>query len=470
MRANLATREPEWLAFWDEIDIYRAVARGARGRRAVHPARRPARTPTATSTWAPRTTRCSRTSSSSTSRCAGYYAPYVPGWDCHGQPIEHQVEKKLGPEKMAKISQAKLRELCRDWAMEFVDVQREEFKRLGVRGDWDDPYLTLNHSYEAGDVKVFAELYERGEIYKGRKPIHWCKRCHTALAEAEIEYSDEQSDSIYVKFRFTDEVAAVLVGGAARQRADLDDDAVDAAGQRRRHARRRRRLRGRAGRRRGARVRRGARASRRRGRRAGRASRSWSAPTASRCASRAATSRALHYAQPIHDGVRGVIITGEHVELSTGTGRGAHRARARRGRLPRRHEVRPADADAGRRQRRVRRRAADRSRACPSTRRIRSSSSGCASAARCWRPARSATATRTAGAASSRSSSARPTSGSSRWTRPHLREAAHARDRPRRVDPGLVDQPHGSAWSATVPTGASAASARGACRSRCSSA
>ena len=138
--------------------------------------------------------------------------------------------------------------------MKFVDVQREEFKRLGVRGDWDDPYLTLNHSYEAGDVKVFTKMYERGAIYKGRKPIHWCKRCHTALAEAEIEYSDEQSDSIYVKFRFTDEVDAVLVGGPAGQPAHLDDDAVDAAGQRRRHARRRRRLRGRARRRGGRRA------------------------------------------------------------------------------------------------------------------------------------------------------------------------------------------------------------------------
>ncbi len=284
----------------------------------------------------------------------GYYAPYVPGWDCHGQPIEHQVEKKLGPEKMAKISQAKLRELCRDWAMEFVDVQREEFKRLGVRGDWDDPYLTLNHSYEAGDVRVFAKMYERGEIYKGRKPIHWCKRCHTALAEAEIEYSDEKSDSIYVKFRVTDELPAFSDGGAAGLPPHLDHDAVDAAGQRRRHPRGRRRLRGRS-----------------RGRGSASSSpRRWSSPwprwpagIASRwscgadgepCASRARDLEGLHYAQPIHEGVDGRHHHGRARRALHRYRRRAHRSRSRRGGLPRRHEVRASDADAGRRRRRVR--------------------------------------------------------------------------------------------------------------------
>lgn len=130
----------------------------------------------------------------------GYYTPYTPGWDCHGQPIEHNVEEMLGPEKMAKIDKATLRRLCRDYAGKYVDIQREGFKRLGVRGDWDNPYLTFLPEYEAGNVEIFKKMYLDGSIYRGRKPIHWCKHCHTALAEAEIEYGDETSPSIYVKF------------------------------------------------------------------------------------------------------------------------------------------------------------------------------------------------------------------------------------------------------------------------------
>ena len=132
----------------------------------------------------------------------GYYSPYVPGWDCHGQPIEHMVEKNLGPEKMATISKAELRARCRDWALNFIDIQRGEFRRLGVLGDWNNPYLTLNHDYEAGNVEVFKKMYLDGAIYRGRKAIHWCMRCETALAEAEIEYSDETSTAVYVMYRF----------------------------------------------------------------------------------------------------------------------------------------------------------------------------------------------------------------------------------------------------------------------------
>ena len=131
----------------------------------------------------------------------GFFTPYVPGWDCHGQPIEHMVEKTLGPDKMAKIDQPTLRRLCREWAEKYVDVQREGFKRLGVNADWDHPYLTFTPNYEAGNVEVFKKMYLDGSVYRGRKPIHWCKRCHTALAEAEIEYSDETSPSIFVKFK-----------------------------------------------------------------------------------------------------------------------------------------------------------------------------------------------------------------------------------------------------------------------------
>ena len=130
----------------------------------------------------------------------GFYAPYVPGWDCHGQPIEHMVETKLGPEKMARIDQPTLRRLCREWAEKYVSVQRDGFIRLGVLGEWEDPYLTYAYSYEAGNVEIFKQMYKNGAIYRGRKPIHWCYQCHTALAEAEIEYGEEASPSIYVAF------------------------------------------------------------------------------------------------------------------------------------------------------------------------------------------------------------------------------------------------------------------------------
>lgn len=131
----------------------------------------------------------------------GEYTPYIPGWDCHGQPIEHMVEVTLGKEKMAEISQPELRKLCREWAEKYVNVQREGFKRLGVNADWEHPYLTFIPDYEAGNVEIFKEMYLKGSVYRGRKPIHWCKSCHTALAEAEIEYGDEVSPSIFVKFK-----------------------------------------------------------------------------------------------------------------------------------------------------------------------------------------------------------------------------------------------------------------------------
>lgn len=143
----------------------------------------------------------------------GYYAPYTPGWDCHGQPIEHMVEEKLGPEKMKKIDQVTLRRLCREWAEKYIDVQRKGFKRLGVRGDWQHPYLTFLPEYEAGNVEIFKKLYESGSIYRGSKPIHWCMHCHTALAEAEIEYGDEESPSIFVKLDYTEAPEAFRSAG-----------------------------------------------------------------------------------------------------------------------------------------------------------------------------------------------------------------------------------------------------------------
>jgi len=130
----------------------------------------------------------------------GYYAPYVPGWDCHGLPIEHQVDKKLGSKK-ASTSILEKRKLCREYAGKFLDIQREEFKRLGVFGDWHNPYITMSFNYEASIVRELGNFVEKGYVYKGKKPVHWCPNCVTALAEAEVEYADKKSPSIYVKFR-----------------------------------------------------------------------------------------------------------------------------------------------------------------------------------------------------------------------------------------------------------------------------
>ena len=148
----------------------------------------------------------------------GFFTPYIPGWDCHGQPIEHEVEKKLGTEKMREMPQSEVRKLCREWAERFVDVQRDGFKRLGVNGDWEHPYLTFQPTFESANVEVFKKLYLDGAVYRGRKPIHWCKHCHTALAEAEIEYADETSPSIYVRFKLFQVPEAFAQAGV-----ELDD-------------------------------------------------------------------------------------------------------------------------------------------------------------------------------------------------------------------------------------------------------
>ena len=129
----------------------------------------------------------------------GFRSPYVPGWDCHGLPIEHQVLKNLGPKKDT-LSQAEIRKLCREYAAKFIDIQREEFKRLGVFGDWENPYLTMNYPYEAAIVRELGKFVGAGGVYKGKKPVYWCGHDETALAEAEVEYADHESPSISVKF------------------------------------------------------------------------------------------------------------------------------------------------------------------------------------------------------------------------------------------------------------------------------
>jgi len=140
---------------------------------------------------------------------AGFDAPYVPGYDCHGLPIELKVDRELGPKKK-DMTRADVRRACRGYAERFIGVMTEEFKRLGVFGDWDHPYLTMNFRYQADIVRALGKFVERGLLYKGKKPVHWCIYDRTALAEAEVEYSDHISSSIYVEFPLAPASAAPL--------------------------------------------------------------------------------------------------------------------------------------------------------------------------------------------------------------------------------------------------------------------
>ncbi|MCB2169374.1 MAG: isoleucine--tRNA ligase [Deltaproteobacteria bacterium] len=138
----------------------------------------------------------------------GFDAVYVPGWDCHGLPIEHNVDKELGSKKK-ELSLTQVRQLCRKYAEKFIDIQRAEFKRLGVVGDWENPYLTMSYGYEATIAAECCRFALDGSLFRSKKPIHWCCSCQTALAEAEIEYEDEASPSIFVKFPFIDDLGDV---------------------------------------------------------------------------------------------------------------------------------------------------------------------------------------------------------------------------------------------------------------------
>ena len=150
----------------------------------------------------------------------GFDVPFVPGWDCHGLPIELKVEEKFKKKKRKKedITDSEFRQECRDYAKGQIDVQREEFKRLGITGDWDNPYITMDFNFEANTVRETGKFLANGGLYKGAKPVHWCVSCATALAEAEVEYEDHTSHSIYVKFAAGEDlsdIAAELVGAVS---------------------------------------------------------------------------------------------------------------------------------------------------------------------------------------------------------------------------------------------------------------
>ena len=136
----------------------------------------------------------------------GKDAPFVPGWDCHGLPIEQQVEKELKKKKIKKeeLSKSEFRKLCRDYAARFVDIQKEEFKRLGIIGNWEKPYLTMRPSYQAQEIRELGKIFKEGVAYRGKKPVYWCIYDKTAEAEAEVEYADKKDPSVYVKFKLVE--------------------------------------------------------------------------------------------------------------------------------------------------------------------------------------------------------------------------------------------------------------------------
>src|SRR6266550_639688 len=147
----------------------------------------------------------------------GYQTPYVPGWDCHGLPIEHKIQQELGP-KLREMSTVDVRRKCHEYAARYVKVQSEQFQRLGILGEWDDPYLTMNREYEADTLEVFARFVEAGLVYKQLKPVPWSVSNQTALADAELEYQDVEDPSVYVEFPAVDPVRLheVFSGGMGK--------------------------------------------------------------------------------------------------------------------------------------------------------------------------------------------------------------------------------------------------------------
>ncbi|GIW54265.1 MAG: isoleucine--tRNA ligase [Nitrospiraceae bacterium] len=198
MKANLPQREPELLASWERERLYERIQEQGQGRPLYILHDGP---PYANGRIhiGHALNKILKDIIVKSKTMAGYQVPYVPGWDCHGLPIEHQVLKELG-DKKKDLDTSSIRKLCRDYAEKYYKIQREEFQRLGVLGDWQRPYLTMDPAYEATILREFGKFVERGGVYKGLKPVLWCTTDQTALAEAEVEYEDHTSPSIYVKF------------------------------------------------------------------------------------------------------------------------------------------------------------------------------------------------------------------------------------------------------------------------------
>jgi isoleucyl-tRNA synthetase len=213
MKASLPQNEPKQLAAWDEAHLYEKILE-TRKRKPLFVLHDGPPYPTGTIHLGTGLNKILKDMIVKSESMAGHYAPYVPGWDCHGLPIETQVEKELGGKE--KVSAAEFRKLCREFATRYVEQHKKDFKRLGVFGRWNDPYLTMNYGYEAAIAGAFLDFMEKGYVYRGRKPVYWCLHDRTALAEAEVEYEDHTSESVWVKFAIADgekpgkEVSAVI--------------------------------------------------------------------------------------------------------------------------------------------------------------------------------------------------------------------------------------------------------------------
>ncbi|VAW38586.1 Isoleucyl-tRNA synthetase, partial [hydrothermal vent metagenome] len=207
MKANLAQREPEFLKQWQRDDLYARVQE--------HTAGRPAYILHDGPPYANGHIHIGHALNKilkdiilRSKRMSGFHCAYIPGWDCHGLPIEHNVDEELG-EKKRLIPPLSFRKACRDYANKWVKIQRDEFKRLGVLGDWDNPYLTIDYRYEAATAREFNRFLTSGSVMRSKKPVYWCSSCQTALAEAEVDYADISSPSIYVKFPVLDDLSDI---------------------------------------------------------------------------------------------------------------------------------------------------------------------------------------------------------------------------------------------------------------------
>jgi isoleucyl-tRNA synthetase len=201
MKANLPQNEPARLAQWEESGLYGQIraARAGAPKYILHDG-----PPYANGAihLGHALNKCIKDFVVKTKTMAGFDAPYVPGWDCHGLPIEIKVDEQLGGKKL-QMDPVAVRQACREYAAKFIDLQRSQFKRLGVFGRWDKPYATMDFPYEARILETFYGFYEKGFVYKGLKPVYWCSHDHTALAEAEVEYEMHTSPSVYVRYALT---------------------------------------------------------------------------------------------------------------------------------------------------------------------------------------------------------------------------------------------------------------------------
>ncbi|UJX26616.1 isoleucine--tRNA ligase [Pseudoalteromonas sp. CF6-2] len=207
MRGNLAQREPKMLKTWYEDDLYGQIRSAKKGKKTFILHDGP---PYANGDihLGHSVNKILKDIIVKSKTLSDFDAPYVPGWDCHGLPIELMVEKKVGKPGV-KVSAAEFREKCREYAKKQVEGQKTDFKRLGVFGDWDKPYLTMNFDFEANAIRVLGRIIKNGHLHKGAKPVHWCTDCGSALAEAEVEYQDKQSPAIDVRFEFADQDAVI---------------------------------------------------------------------------------------------------------------------------------------------------------------------------------------------------------------------------------------------------------------------